>query len=66
MNDHRARRSRSLLGLRLLLLTVSLFAASAAWATQVTFRYQPVIGGVSSVAVAGSFNGWNASDKPLA
>ncbi len=35
-------------------------------ATNVTFRYQPVIGGVSQVAVAGSFNGWNATANPLA
>jgi glycosidase len=42
-----------------------LLAVPAAWATKVTFRYQPVIGGVSSVAVAGSFNGWNPSDRPL-
>ncbi|OGF22704.1 MAG: hypothetical protein A2V63_06905 [Candidatus Eisenbacteria bacterium RBG_19FT_COMBO_70_11] len=40
--------------------------APAAWATQVTFRYQPVIGGVQSVSVAGTFNGWNATDTPLA
>ncbi len=40
------------------------FAAPAS-ATPVTFRYQPVIGGVSSVAVAGSFNGWNLSATPM-
>lgn len=39
--------------------------ASAAWATKVTFRYQPVIGGVNSVSAAGSFNGWNATANPL-
>ena len=39
--------------------------ATPAFATKVTFRYQPVIGGVSSVAVAGSFNGWNATANPL-
>ncbi len=31
----------------------------------ITFRYQPVIGGVSSVSVAGSFNDWNAAANPL-
>ncbi|MBI5837860.1 MAG: alpha amylase N-terminal ig-like domain-containing protein [Candidatus Eisenbacteria bacterium] len=40
--------------------------AACAAATQVTFRYQPVIGGVSSVAVAGDFNGWNVSANPMA
>jgi cyclomaltodextrinase len=39
--------------------------ASLPWATPVTFRYQPVIGGVSSVSVAGSFNGWDAAAHPL-
>jgi len=34
--------------------------------TSVTFRYQPVIGGVESVSVAGSFNDWNAAAEPLA
>lgn len=43
-----------------------LLGATPALATKVTFRYQPVIGGVSSVAVAGSFNGWNATANPLA
>ncbi len=38
---------------------------ATAWATPVTFRYQPVIGGVSSVSVAGSFNGWDAAANPL-
>jgi cyclomaltodextrinase / maltogenic alpha-amylase / neopullulanase len=42
-----------------------LFAATAARATQVTFRYQPVIGGVNSVAVAGGFNGWDAKAAPM-
>ena len=41
-----------------------LLAATAARATQVTFRYQPVIGGVSSVAVAGNFNGWDVKAAP--
>ncbi len=31
----------------------------------VTFRYQPVIGGVNSVSVAGSMNGWDAGANPL-
>ncbi len=48
-----------------MLVALALLAVSPAWATKITFRYQPVIGGVSSVAVAGSFNGWNASDHPL-
>ncbi len=39
--------------------------AASAWATKVTFQYQPVIGGVSAVAVAGSFNAWNATANPL-
>lgn len=42
-----------------------LLSASAAFATKVTFRYQPVIGGVNAVSVAGSFNGWNAAANPL-
>ncbi|MEY4010357.1 MAG: hypothetical protein RLZZ93_1049 [Actinomycetota bacterium] len=37
-----------------------------ALAAKVTFRYQPVIGGVNAVSVAGSFNGWNATANPLA
>ncbi len=40
--------------------------AAPAHATKVTFRYVPVIGGVSSVAVAGSFNGWDKAANPLA
>lgn len=40
--------------------------ADVALAAKVTFRYQPVIGGVSSVSVAGSFNGWDAKANPLA
>ena len=46
-------------------LAALLFAAPA-HATMVTFRYQPMIGGVNSVAVAGSFNAWNPKDHPLA
>ncbi|MFN8588951.1 MAG: alpha amylase N-terminal ig-like domain-containing protein [Candidatus Eisenbacteria bacterium] len=42
-----------------------LSAALPAWATKVTFRYQPVIGGVSRVSVAGSFNGWKADANPM-
>jgi 1,4-alpha-glucan branching enzyme len=33
--------------------------------TSVTFRYQPVIGGVNSASVAGSFNGWDATRNPM-
>ncbi len=40
-------------------------AATAAWATKVTFRHQPVIGGVTMVSAAGTFNGWNAAANPL-
>ncbi len=40
--------------------------ATPAFATKVTFRWQPVIGGVTAVSVAGSFNGWNATANPLA
>ncbi len=39
--------------------------AGIASATSITFRYQPVIGGVSSVSVAGDFNGWNTTANPL-
>lgn len=54
-------------GLGVLLILLSLFgAARVADAAKVTFRYQPMIGGVSSVAVAGSFNGWNATANPMA
>ncbi len=54
--------------MRILLATLlSLaFAASPALAAKVTFRFQPVIGGVSTVSVAGSFNGWNATANPMA
>ena len=47
------------------LLAALVLIASPASATKVTFRYQPVIGGVSGVTVAGSFNAWNATDHPL-
>lgn len=43
-----------------------LLAAAPAFATKVTFQYQPVIGGVTSVAVAGSFNSWSATANALA
>lgn len=36
-----------------------------AWAAKVTFRYQPVIGGVNTVAVAGSFNAWSATANAM-
>ncbi len=42
-----------------------LAAALPAWATKVTFRYQPVIGGVAKVSVAGSFNGWKVDANPM-
>ncbi len=47
------------------LITAALLCAGAAEAAKVTFRYQPVIGGVSSVSAAGNFNGWNATANPL-
>jgi glycosidase len=55
-------------GARVLLtaLAATLAFATAASAAKVTFRYQPVIGGVDRVSVAGSFNGWNAAANPLA
>ena len=46
--------------------TALLAAALPAWATKVTFRYQPVIGGVNKVAVAGSFNAWKVDANPMA
>jgi len=61
--SRRALRVLQTAGLALLALAVW---TAAALATQVTFRYQPVIGGVSSVTVAGSFNGWDAAANPLA
>ena len=48
-----------------LALAAFVFATPPALATQVTFRYQPVIGGVTGVAVAGGFNNWNVTDHPL-
>ena len=46
--------------------TALLAAALPAWATKVTFfRYQPVIGGVSKVSVAGSFNAWKVDANPM-
>ena len=45
-------------------LLLALFADTA-FAAKVTFRYQPVIGGVTSVSVGGSFNGWNATANML-
>jgi glycosidase len=55
---------RRLAGPILVALALGVWAAPA-WATQVTFRYQPVIGGVDRVAVAGTFNGWNATANPM-
>ena len=49
-----------------MLLAAALLTAAPALATKVTFRYQPVIGGVNTVSVAGSFNAWNATDHALA
>ena len=49
-----------------LLVAGLLLAAAPALAARITFRYQPVIGGVTVVSVAGSFNGWNATANPLA
>lgn len=57
-----ARRALQAAGFTMLALAAS---SALALATQVTFRYQPVIGGVSSVSVAGSFNGWDAAANPL-
>lgn len=44
---------------------LALVAPGLARATAVTFRYQPVIGGVSTVSVAGGFNGWNVTANPM-
>jgi glycosidase len=59
-----------LIHIRLTALVLPLIAAcvlaAPAFATKVTFRYQPVIGGVTGVTVAGSFNAWNPKDHPLA
>ena len=56
---------RTTLPRALMTTALLLVAATTAFATKVTFRYQPVIGGVNSVAVAGSFNVWNATANPL-
>ena len=45
-------------------LALAALAAPAA-AAKVTFRYQPVIGGVDKVAVAGTFNNWAADANPM-
>lgn len=63
MNTARLFSFRLLLGL--LIAPLLLLGASPALATQVTFRYQPVIGGVNSVSVAGEFNGWNTGANLL-
>ena len=52
---------RAALGVALLLV-----GASPALAAKVTFRFQPVIGGVSAVSVAGSFNAWSATANAMA
>lgn len=62
ITPRRALGALSMFGLAALLLATW---TAAALATNVTFRYQPVIGGVSSVSVAGSFNGWDAAANPL-
>lgn len=49
----------------LLFAAALLLAAVPALAAKITFRYQPVIGGVNAVSVAGSFNGWNATANPM-
>src|SRR5262245_41666840 len=53
--------------LRTIVAAVALAAcwSAVAQAAKVTFRYQPVIGGPSSVSVAGNFNGWNATANPM-
>jgi glycosidase len=63
MFDRTARTARGALVLGLAGL---LFAASPALAAKVTFRFQPVIGGVSAVTVAGDFNAWSATATPMA
>ena len=40
-------------------------AAGNTGTVPVTFRYQPVIGGVESVSVAGTFDGWDAGADPM-
>ena len=62
MKLHRPRAAWAAIGL---LVATGVLIAAPALATKVTFRYQPVIGGVSAVSVAGSFNTWNATDHPL-
>ncbi len=62
MRFHRSGAARTAFGLA---LVVGLLLALPALATKVTFRYQPVIGGVSSVGVAGSFNSWSATANPM-
>ncbi len=46
-------------------VTAAALAPSGSATTPVTFRYQPVIGGVESVALAGSMNDWNPAATPL-
>ena len=65
MTAPRSRRPSWLTGL-LSLPLVAVLLANTVWAAKITFKYQPVIGGVNTVAVAGSFNGWNATANPLA
>lgn len=60
----RTRLSRAALAAALA-CTALLAVALPAWATKVTFRYQPVIGGVSKVSVAGSFNAWKVDANPM-
>jgi cyclomaltodextrinase len=48
-----------------ILALCALAAAAPAFAAKVTFRFQPVIGGVSAVSVAGTFNAWNATANPM-
>ena len=59
-------RSPHRLALAVLLFALGATVPVAAFAAKVTFRFQPVIGGVSSVAVAGDWNGWNATANPMA
>jgi glycosidase len=46
-------------------LTQTTGAAAPADAIDVTFSYQPLISGVSSVHLAGEFNGWNTTATPM-
>jgi glycosidase len=48
-----------------LLVAALLAQAFPAFAAKVTFKYQPVIGGVTAVSVAGSFTAWSATANPL-